>query len=136
MKKIKIAAAMLLPLIGGLGLLLWLGGQPQQALNIEPLFTLWLLLLPATAGGVAGGQYHSHPLAAGLLSGLILSLSLSLLLVIFLPELAWPLLLLFLAACAVLVAGAAAFAAAIWQRARLLLARERQAAAEEIPAEQ
>jgi len=130
MKKLKIAAAMILPLLIGLALLLLVGGRLRQAVNIEPLFTMWLVLLPAAAGWAAGWQYPRRPLLAGWLAGLLLSLGLALLMLIFLPQLAWPLLLLFLAACAVAIAGAAAFAGAVWRRARSLLLRERAAAAE------
>lgn len=135
MKKLKIAAAMILPLLIGLALLIMAGGRLRQAANIEPFFTLWLILLPAAAGWTAGWQYPRRPLLAGMLSGLILSLSLALLMLIFLPQLAWPLLLLFLAACAVAIAEAAAFAGAVWRRARSLLLRERAVAAEEAQAE-
>ncbi|NLF80343.1 MAG: hypothetical protein GX572_04030 [Clostridia bacterium] len=130
MKKLKIAAAMILPLLIGPALLILIGGSLRQAANIEPFFTLWLILLPAIAGWTAGWQYPRRPLFAGWLTGLLLSLGLALLMILFLPQLAWPLLLLFLAACAVAIAGAAAFAGAVGRRARALLLREREVAAE------
>lgn len=127
MKKLKIAAAFLLPLILGIMILITTGKHIRAEINIEPLFAFWLVFIAACTGFVAGTQYPAKPFQAGALSGLPLFLILVFFVIWLSPLFAAPFFLLVLGAVIVAITGSAAFFGAVVLRTRVILAQERQA---------
>lgn len=126
MKTLKISAAVLLPLIAGIFIIIFAGQNITADTSIEPFFTIWLIVLPVCGGFVCGTQYPQKPVRSGLICGVLLALALIITLWLLLPGLRSPWFYLILSAIALALAVFSAFWGAAAKRARAILRQRRK----------
>ena len=126
MKLVKIGAALLLPLLVGVFIIIFVGQNISADTSIEPFFTAWLIFMPVCSGFVCGRQYPQTPVRAGIICGAVLAVALVVALFCLLPVLRAPLFYLILSLIAMAIAVFSAFWGAAAKRASLIWRERKQ----------
>ena len=126
MKIVKIGAALLLPLLVGIAIIIWIGQNIKSDTSIEAFFTAWLIFMPVCSGFVCGRQYPQTPVRAGIICGAVLAVALMMALFCLLPVLRAPLFYLILSLIAMAITVFSTFWGAAAKRASMIWREHKQ----------